>query len=521
MSDLILILEDDLDLRDAIATALTEKNHDIIRISKAEQALEIIKKITPQLMLVDGHLPDSNGITFIEQARRNGYSGEIVFFSAFSSYTNTPKQLEKLRQLKVSRTLKKPIAIPKLIHHIDDVLFKKKSGASPILQADINSQSSLDGLLLKQKEAYQQKLVAQLNQLNENFRKLQTQPEDESLLEAIHQSAHKIHGTAGTFGWRQVSLHAEELEDLTSGLMTGLIEPDETFWEEVFTTLSKALELSSGSSADNNTPTQKSKSLLVLDPNMLLRRDNALIEFEKTLLRSAGELLQTLKDGATPMGIAIDFSIQAAAINFSAHIHTGATQLAQQIRQLPLHKRTPILFFGEHPTFEERLEAAQIPHSFFIDLPFQPHEDLVVETYLLNQNLPKANVLLFSEDFEYAHQLRTVGQEVAHITVIDSAHRLWDTLSEIQPDLLLLDLESTTFDMFTLSATIRSHPKWHLTPIFLLSKHKIQDVRLKTFRMGIDDYMTKHASTFEELLVRMETYIARSRLSQQMNKPST
>lgn len=86
----ILVVEDDQDLRDALAQELIEIGHDTISAGNGSEAIDALKCNTIDLVLSDINMPVSNGFDVISWVRNNtaipiimmsGYAPVIGSFS--------------------------------------------------------------------------------------------------------------------------------------------------------------------------------------------------------------------------------------------------------------------------------------------------------------------------------------------------------------------------------------------------------------------------------------------------------
>lgn len=86
--------------------------------------------------------------------------------------------------------------------------------------------------------------------------------------------------------------------------------------------------------------------------------------------------------------------------------------------------------------------------------------------------------------------------------------------SDFRPELIISDVMMDPMDGWTFVRTLRSHPEFVLTPVIFLTGLHSQKDRLKGFRLGADDYLTKPFN-FDELNLRIErTFAALKRIEQ-------
>lgn len=81
-------------------------------------------------------------------------------------------------------------------------------------------------------------------------------------------------------------------------------------------------------------------------------------------------------------------------------------------------------------------------------------------------------------------------------------------------DLLLLDVMMPVKDGFTLAEEIRKEDE--KTPIIFITAKAMTDDKIKGFKLGADDYITKPFST-EELKLRIEAILKRTKYSSLLN----
>jgi len=107
VSHRILLLDDDAQFRALVRPALEAAGVAIVEAVKGRQATHLLAHEAVDALVVDGLLPDTNGLKWIETYRREGGTAPIVFVSAFYRDLESYKKLTQ--QLGVSRVLHKPL----------------------------------------------------------------------------------------------------------------------------------------------------------------------------------------------------------------------------------------------------------------------------------------------------------------------------------------------------------------------------------------------------------------------------
>jgi DNA-binding response OmpR family regulator len=68
----ILIVEDESDFRDLIGHLLSEKGYDVKTAANGEEGLRLYSEVSPDLVLLDVHLPDMTGFEICRKIRAEG-----------------------------------------------------------------------------------------------------------------------------------------------------------------------------------------------------------------------------------------------------------------------------------------------------------------------------------------------------------------------------------------------------------------------------------------------------------------
>ena len=82
MSAKILIIEDVQEMADLVATYLEKDGLEVTKAGSAEEALEILKSLTPNLLLLDLNLPGMSGFDFLKKFRVENQTIPVIIVSA-------------------------------------------------------------------------------------------------------------------------------------------------------------------------------------------------------------------------------------------------------------------------------------------------------------------------------------------------------------------------------------------------------------------------------------------------------
>jgi DNA-binding response OmpR family regulator len=105
---------------------------------------------------------------------------------------------------------------------------------------------------------------------------------------------------------------------------------------------------------------------------------------------------------------------------------------------------------------------------------------------------PTAKVLAIDDDAALLNLLQELmlplGVEIVPLT---STQQLWENLTHVQPDLILLDILMPDVDGVELCRTIRTSTQWKWVPIVFLTVCRDADTQVRVFEVGADDYLWK------------------------------
>ena len=116
----ILIVEDTADLLAHIVELLRMEGYLVTAVSNGREALKLLAKIQPDLIITDLLMPEMNGFDFIGQVRGHAIWNKvpILVFSAMPPHENEKKVLE----LGANSYLKKPATLETLIEAVNKLI---------------------------------------------------------------------------------------------------------------------------------------------------------------------------------------------------------------------------------------------------------------------------------------------------------------------------------------------------------------------------------------------------------------
>ena len=110
-----------------------------------------------------------------------------------------------------------------------------------------------------------------------------------------------------------------------------------------------------------------------------------------------------------------------------------------------------------------------------------------------------------SLSFVIKDNLQDAGFEVTHCADGEAA---WQKFQKNSYDICLLDVNMPERDGFSLAKKIRQQTD--IVPIIFLTAKSLEEDKIKGFKTGADDYITKPFS-MKELVMRMDVFLRRTK----------
>jgi two-component system phosphate regulon response regulator PhoB len=123
MSARILVVEDEPAIQELISYSLRQARHEVFGARSAEQALEIINNVLPDLVLLDWMLPGTSGVEFARILRRSGRTKSIPIIML----TARAEESDKVAGLEIGADdyITKPFSPRELLARIKAVLRRR------------------------------------------------------------------------------------------------------------------------------------------------------------------------------------------------------------------------------------------------------------------------------------------------------------------------------------------------------------------------------------------------------------
>ncbi|WP_088894909.1 response regulator [Leptolyngbya ohadii] len=306
--------------------------------------------------------------------------------------------------------------------------------------------------------------------------------------------AHKLVGSMGMFGLIDASQRARDLEQVmkVSFLKAEQIEEAIQAVEFLKQAIAQAQVTPPPKTQSLPTPNTFSHSftqILIVDDDLLLAdrlRIEAIAWHLQVEIATDLTVARQMIAQHPPNVILLDLSFPGE--------ESGLT-LMQELEQRSL--KIPVVIFTAKENLRDRIAAARLGVSAFLQKPIPAHEILKTVTDVLNRNshFPQTDRLLIVDDdpgFLKALSER-LSERGLQVTTTADPQSFWQTLTSCSPNVLILDLEMPEFDGVELCQVVRADPKWQHLKVLFLSAHTEAEMINKAYAAGADDYISKSA----------------------------
>ena len=118
MTKIILVIDDDKMLREALATGLRKSGFDVIGAESAEFAKNILSRIIPDAIVLDRMMSNQDGLSFLKEIRKQGNNTPVIMLTAMSGPENTIDGL----QGGADDYMSKPFQLQELVLRLNNIM---------------------------------------------------------------------------------------------------------------------------------------------------------------------------------------------------------------------------------------------------------------------------------------------------------------------------------------------------------------------------------------------------------------
>ena len=431
MPPTVLLLDDDAQFRSAVTPALEAQGMRVLSATKGSLARAMLEEEEPSVLVVDGLLPDVNGIEWLEQLRVDGFHTPVIFVSAFYRDLNTFKHLT--RDLDVIKVFHKPVSVDRFAREVVNVVPEPISlvpathrpSQDPTEQVLFPEEPSEPGLEpQKAKQAYTRLLPTVAENLTGAIQRVHADGRRPSVVAEALRQAHALHGGADTHGFAEISAAASRIE----GQLRELQESGRLDWAALFESIDVVRARAAAAVGQGEgvaplaapTPSVTPAASFFLQrpipqdfvPTVLVLEDDAAMI---AYLRSAfDEVLVHLRPVTTvdeALKVAGRTPPTTALVGWPLEDRDALPRFVQMFKSLPGCAEVPLILLSVDEDPHTRALAAQLGFDIFLAHPVELvrlHHAVATAAERAITPRPKVAVL---RDPEAAHLLEEAGME--------------------------------------------------------------------------------------------------------------
>lgn len=326
------------------------------------------------------------------------------------------------------------------------------------------------------------------------------------------REAHKLAGSAGTFGFAHASRVARDAERLLEGSaplaaaealrLAGLVAD---LRAELATPPGAAPEPVAERPEPTPAPADPRPLVLVVDEDEELAG--------RVAAEAAGRGMRTrvaLSIGQARAAVAEESPaavVQALAFESG---ESGLELLAELSSRTP---RVPVVVVTERRSLTDRVDVARLGGLGYLQKPVPPTAIVdAVEGALQRGAHDRTSVLVVDDDpVVLAETQRLLAAAGVTVHTLNEPLRLWDALEEQSPDVVVLDIDMPRVNGIELCRVMRNDPRWSATPVVFLTARTARETVQEVFAAGADDFVTKPI-VGPELVTRITNRLERVQL---------
>jgi len=133
MNAIILVIEDEQDIRDFVSKLLIDQGHTVYSAGKGIEGLELAEKVNPDLVVLDLNLPDIDGESVCKQIKENQPETQVLMLTA----RDTSRDLAHGLNIGADDYMTKPFEPDVLRARVNARLRTQKNGDDSLKVADV------------------------------------------------------------------------------------------------------------------------------------------------------------------------------------------------------------------------------------------------------------------------------------------------------------------------------------------------------------------------------------------------
>ncbi|HET9843073.1 MAG TPA: diguanylate cyclase [Gammaproteobacteria bacterium] len=303
----------------------------------------------------------------------------------------------------------------------------------------------------------------------------------------LHRKAHSLRGSAGTYGFENVSTAAATLEALLDKALKNDEDPrqEKLIWE-TFAILESSLHNSSNYSLLNLPYSKEEKPH---DIFCLLTDDSEIIHVIRESLNSLGFTIYEFTDSVEFENF-VRMQAQYISLIDLQKVDPLLENFLKKNAQQVSHQKI-VFTMDTDSDLSTRLRTIRFGSRAFFLKPFHPGE-LIIKIEQIREASSQYRILILDDDPDtnqwYSFLLSNSG---FHCKTLYSYEHIESEMDEFKPDLVLMDMYMPEVSGIELAAVLRQRSVYEGIPIVFLSSEENKHEQIRAMRFGADDFIVK------------------------------
>lgn len=381
-----------------------------------------------------------------------------------------------------------------------------------ILEEAMNN--NLDNEFHQLSQSYSSNLPGKINEIESAFNQLTSTWNSANFI-AFSSLIHKLNGSAGIYGFAEISKVAAKIELQLSHHDHDIPANSQVIIElnELIAGLKNNIPLSNESPTVLTVKKIDTSSVFILNSNddysfgkawvNTLTKELAVFGYKLSVYDDINMLFSAFNE-SNPLAIIInlDFILNPFIVN----INNASLKEAL----ITCFKNNHTLFFSKSGEIDKRLDAVRMHGKGFFLLPFEISELSNELDSLKRLWEEKFKVIIVDDDKELLHYESTLLSNAGiDNKAISSYKEIEKVLHEFKPDLLIFDINMDGCNGVELAAIIRQQKMYEYLPIIYLSTEEDKNRQVQALNVGADDFITKGTDPniiIEKIRIRASRY---------------
>ncbi len=366
------------------------------------------------------------------------------------------------------------------------------------------------------REAFTQDLPVHIAELEKTW--ADPTCDDEARVAKLQQLAHRLGGTAGTFGFKPLAHAARELELTARATSPGegtLPEALRSLLEDRLAHFRQAGEeaLQHPLTAPQAAPSVPPATEIPSVPEVFLLYQGPAKPDWVSQLSAFGFPCREFQDWSSFAAALQAVTPPVAVIDDAALAGSPTTPGPLVELQTARQRAIPLIMLSDWPDLESRVHAVRAGGRAYLSKP--PDILALVEAVEAHSQQTQANpltVLVVEDDpLQADHHATLLSSAGMNTLVVNDPLKIMEPLVEARPDLVLMDVYMPGCTGVELATAIRQQEAFLGIPIVFLSQERGRSLQLEAMRQGGDDFLTKPVDP-EQLLSIVSTRAQRGRV---------